>query len=104
MTGRRMHAQRAVLLGARDRGADTFVAFANSPPWWMTNSGIPQYSLPVYSTEPYSTCTVLNLSSTTPLVPVSTCHSVAVAVAPCLHRSVPLQQSLSRHMIQNTSY
>lgn len=31
--------QRAVLLGARDRGAHTFEAFANSPPWWMTKSG-----------------------------------------------------------------
>lgn len=32
-------AQRAVLLGARDRGAHTFEAFANSPPYWMTKSG-----------------------------------------------------------------
>jgi len=31
--------QRKVLLGARDRGANTFVAFSNSPPWWMTVSG-----------------------------------------------------------------
>lgn len=31
--------QRAVLLGAKARGADTFIAFANSPPWWMTISG-----------------------------------------------------------------
>ena len=32
-------AQRACLLGARDRGAHTFEAFANSPPYWMTASG-----------------------------------------------------------------
>ena len=32
-------AQRAILLGARDRGAHTFEAFANSPPYWMTASG-----------------------------------------------------------------
>ncbi|GJP70071.1 hypothetical protein CLOP_g1057 [Closterium sp. NIES-67] len=31
--------QRKVLLAARARGADTFEAFANSPPWWMTVSG-----------------------------------------------------------------
>lgn len=31
--------QRAILLGARDRGAHTFEAFANSPPYWMTRSG-----------------------------------------------------------------
>lgn len=31
--------QRAVLLGAKARGADKFIAFANSPPWWMTVSG-----------------------------------------------------------------
>jgi O-glycosyl hydrolase len=32
-------AQRACLLGARDRGASNFEAFANSPPFWMTKSG-----------------------------------------------------------------
>lgn len=32
-------AQRAILLGARDRGASNFEAFANSPPYWMTVSG-----------------------------------------------------------------
>ncbi|GJP86151.1 hypothetical protein CLOP_g16213 [Closterium sp. NIES-67] len=31
--------QRKVLFAARARGADTFEAFANSPPWWMTVSG-----------------------------------------------------------------
>lgn len=31
--------QRACLLGARDRGAHTFEAFSNSPPYWMTASG-----------------------------------------------------------------
>lgn len=31
--------QRTVLLGAKARGANTFVAFSNSPPWWMTISG-----------------------------------------------------------------
>lgn len=31
--------QRRVLLGARDRGADTFEAIVYSPPWWMTVSG-----------------------------------------------------------------
>lgn len=36
--------QRKVLLGARDRGVDTFLAFSNSPPWWMTISGTIQHS------------------------------------------------------------
>lgn len=31
--------QRAVLLGAKKRGARTFMAMAYSPPWWMTISG-----------------------------------------------------------------
>ena len=31
--------QRWVLLAARDRGAKTFEAFSNSPPYWMTRSG-----------------------------------------------------------------
>ena len=31
--------QIACLLGARDRGAHVFEAFANSPPYWMTKSG-----------------------------------------------------------------
>lgn len=31
--------QRACLLGAKARGADTFMAVAFAPPWWMTVSG-----------------------------------------------------------------
>ncbi|GJP85906.1 hypothetical protein CLOP_g15998 [Closterium sp. NIES-67] len=31
--------QRNVLLGAKERGANVFEAFSNSPPWWMTVSG-----------------------------------------------------------------
>ncbi|CAI5966664.1 unnamed protein product [Closterium sp. NIES-64] len=31
--------QRNVLFGARERGANIFEAFSNSPPWWMTVSG-----------------------------------------------------------------
>ncbi|CAI5522699.1 unnamed protein product [Closterium sp. Naga37s-1] len=31
--------QRKVLLGAKERGANVFEAFSNSPPWWMTQSG-----------------------------------------------------------------
>ncbi|GJP44569.1 hypothetical protein CLOM_g3948 [Closterium sp. NIES-68] len=31
--------QRNVLLGAKERGANVFEAFSNSPPWWMTKSG-----------------------------------------------------------------
>ncbi len=31
--------QRRVLLAAQARGADTFEAFSNSPPYWMTRSG-----------------------------------------------------------------
>ncbi|GJP54591.1 hypothetical protein CLOM_g13663 [Closterium sp. NIES-68] len=31
--------QRNVLFGARERGANVFEAFSNSPPWWMTVSG-----------------------------------------------------------------
>jgi hypothetical protein len=31
--------QRDVLFGARDRGANVFEAFSNSPPSWMTLSG-----------------------------------------------------------------
>jgi len=30
--------QRLVMFGARDRGANVFVAYSNSPPWWMTFS------------------------------------------------------------------
>ncbi|MGN9813431.1 glycoside hydrolase family 30 protein [Micromonospora sp. BQ11] len=31
--------QRTILQAAKDRGADVFEGFSNSPPWWMTNSG-----------------------------------------------------------------
>ncbi|CAI5476689.1 unnamed protein product [Closterium sp. Yama58-4] len=31
--------QRNVLLGAKERGANVFEAFSNSPPWWMTVTG-----------------------------------------------------------------
>ncbi|GJP44570.1 hypothetical protein CLOM_g3949 [Closterium sp. NIES-68] len=31
--------QRNVLQGAKERGANVFEAFSNSPPWWMTVSG-----------------------------------------------------------------
>ncbi len=31
--------QRTILQAAKDRGANLFEAFSNSPPWWMTNSG-----------------------------------------------------------------
>ncbi|GJP44571.1 hypothetical protein CLOM_g3950 [Closterium sp. NIES-68] len=31
--------QRNVLQGAKERGANVFEAFSNSPPWWMTYSG-----------------------------------------------------------------
>ncbi|GJP54593.1 hypothetical protein CLOM_g13665 [Closterium sp. NIES-68] len=31
--------QRNVLQGAKERGANVFEAFSNSPPWWMTKSG-----------------------------------------------------------------
>ncbi|RIB26442.1 Glycoside Hydrolase Family 30 protein [Gigaspora rosea] len=31
--------QRWILFAAKDRGADIFEAFSNSPPYWMTNSG-----------------------------------------------------------------
>ena len=35
--------QASVMFAARDRGALIFEAFANSPPWFMTISGLPRY-------------------------------------------------------------
>ena len=37
--------QASVMFAARDRGALIFEAFSNSPPWFMTISGVPRCAL-----------------------------------------------------------
>ena len=39
--------QASVMFAARDRGALIFEAFSNSPPWFMTISGVPRCVLNV---------------------------------------------------------